>query len=330
MELSDYPKIHQLYHREVHRMKGHQVVVQEKIDGSQISVGRKDGKLFVRSKNQMIDLDNTEKMFADAIAVLKTKKLPEGYVFRGEYLKTPKHNVLAYDRIPKDHIIIYDIEVSDGSNDYLPFTDVIIIAEELGFETVPTYMELPFEDVDQNFIDNWLTYDSILGGQKIEGIVIKCYDLFDSRDKTLMCKYVRPEFKEMNGGKAGKPRRHIVDEIGDRLAIPARFEKAVQQARDACMLVNEPKDIGPLMRILNTDFEEHVDEIKNLLYANFRKDIMRTANRGFPEYYKAKLLTDSGVLGVNYVPCTKCRREIEEHESTDGLCVPCTLENNDE
>ncbi|KKM39578.1 hypothetical protein LCGC14_1564140, partial [marine sediment metagenome] len=33
MKLSDYPKIHQMYHREVHRMKGHQVVVQEKVDG---------------------------------------------------------------------------------------------------------------------------------------------------------------------------------------------------------------------------------------------------------------------------------------------------------
>ncbi|KKL15698.1 hypothetical protein LCGC14_2503050, partial [marine sediment metagenome] len=43
-------------------------------------------------------------------------------------------------------------------------------------------------------------------------------------------------------------------------------------------------------------FEEHVDEIKNLLYANYRKDILRTANRGFAEFYKTKLLADSDVL----------------------------------
>ncbi|KKK67636.1 hypothetical protein LCGC14_2952100 [marine sediment metagenome] len=101
MELSDYSKIHQMYYREVHRMKGHQVVVQEKVDGSQISFGRKDGKLFVRSKNQMIDIDNPDGMFAPAVAVLKTKELPDDYVFRGEYLKTPHHNVLTMTGYPK-------------------------------------------------------------------------------------------------------------------------------------------------------------------------------------------------------------------------------------
>ncbi len=299
MELSDYSKIHQIYHREVHRMKGHQVVVQEKIDGSQVSFGKKDGELFVRSKNQMIDLDNTEKMFAAAVKVLKTKDLPEGYVFRGEYLRTPKHNVLAYDRIPQDHIIIYDIEDGDGSNYYLDPSLVEDIAADHGFEVVPTFAETDFCDVNQSFIDICLENISILGGPLVEGIVIKCYDLFDSRDKTLMCKYVRPEFKEMHTGMMGKPGKHIVDEIGEQLAIPARFEKAVQQARDASMLIDEPKDIGPLMRILNTDFEEHADEIKNLLYANFRKDILRSASRGFPNWYKSKLLADSGVLLEN-------------------------------
>ncbi|KKN03280.1 hypothetical protein LCGC14_1109160, partial [marine sediment metagenome] len=57
------------------------------------------------------------------------------------------------------------------------------------------------------------------------------------------------------------------------------------------------------------DFEEHVDEIKNLLYANFRKDIMRMASRGFPEWYKKKLLVDSGVLGVSIETATELARE---------------------
>ncbi len=93
----------------------------------------------------------------------------------------------------------------------------------------------------------------------------------------------------MISGNRGKTRRDIIEEIGERLATPARFEKTVQHLRDSNMLVDEPKDIGVLMRELNRDFEEHVDEIKNLLYANFRKDIIRVANRGFAEFYKAKL-----------------------------------------
>ena len=329
MNISDYSKIHQLYHWEVHRMKGHQVIIQEKIDGSQISVGRKDGKLFIRSKNKMVDVDNPDSMFLAAVNVLRDRPLPDGYVFRGEYLKTPHHNVLDYDRIPKDHIIVYDIEVGDGTNHYLHYTDVIAMSEEHGFESVPFFMKGLYDDIDQDLIDRLMENQSILGGQLIEGLVIKCYDVFDSRDKTLMCKYVRPEFKEMHTGMMGKPGKNIVVEIGERLATPARFEKAVQHLRDSNMLVGEPKDIGILMRELNKDFEEHVDEIKNLLYANFRKDILRVANREFPEFYKAKLLKDSGNLERVTTPCTKCRREIEEHESNGGLCVPCTLETND-
>ncbi len=309
MELSDYSKIHQMYHREVYRMKGHQVVVQEKIDGSQISFGSKDGKLFVRSKNQMINLDDTEKMFAPAVDVLKTKDLPDGCVFRGEYLKTPKHNVLNYNRIPINHIIIYDIEREDGSNDYFDVNAVKSIAYQNGFEAVPTFAETDFCDVNQSFINICLENISILGGPLVEGIVIKCYDLFDSRDKTLMCKFVRPEIREMISGKRDKTRKDIIEEIGERLATPARFEKAVQHLRDSNMLVGEPKDIGVLMRELNGDFEEHVDEIKNLLYANFRKDIIRVANRGFAEWYKKKLITEGGNIGISLDTAIEIARE---------------------
>ena len=331
MDLSDYSKIHQLYHREVHRMKGHQVVIQEKVDGSQISFGMKNGELFARSKNRMIDIENPDNMFGCAIAVLKTKNLPESYVFRGEYLKTPKHNVLAYNRIPKNHIIIYDIETTDGSNNYLPFITVKTVTEEFGFETVPTFAKCLFDDIDTHLIDDLMKNESILGGQLIEGLVFKCYDLFDSRDKTLMCKYVRPEFKEMMGANVGKPRIHIVDEIGGRLANDARFEKALQQAKEEGLIIGEPKDIGPMMRILNIDFEEHVDEIKNLLYANFRKDIMRIASRGFPEWYKARLLTDSGILGVSVETATEVAREtLDQMEPIeDGRTFPALKENED-
>jgi len=278
----------------------------------------------------MVNLDYPDQMFAPAVAILKSKTLPEGYVFRGEYLKNPNHNVLAYDRIPKDHIIIYDIEKADGSNDYVQYMEARTIAQSFGFEVVPTYAVMDFSDLNEAFISICLESISILGGPLIEGIVIKCYDLFDSRDKTLMCKYVRPEFKEMHTGKTAKPRVYIVDEIGERLANPARFDKAFQQADEQGLITGEPKDIGPMMKILNTDFDEHVDEIKNLLYANFRKDIMRVASRGFPEWYKAKLLTDSGVLEKVTTPCIKCQREIEKHESAAGLCIPCHRETPNE
>jgi hypothetical protein len=275
-------------------MMGETVVIQEKIDGSQISFGAKDGVLSVRSKNQDISQHETN-MFTLAVEQIKTADsncmpLPLDFVFRGEYLSKPKHNVLDYDRVPWQNIIIYDIENKDGSNDYLHYDDVTAIAETYGFQTAPTLWTGKYELVTQELIDTLLKTKSILGGQLIEGIVIKCYNRMDSNDKTLMCKYVRPEFKEMQTGqKINKP--GIVEQIGGQLACVARFEKAVQHARDEGMLLDDCSDIGILMRYLNDDFEEHTEEIKNQLYADMKKSIMRVANRGFASWYKEKLIS---------------------------------------
>ena len=290
--LSNYSKIHQIYHRDTARMMGETVIIQEKVDGSQISFGNKRTGMSIRSKNQDISQHETN-MFTLAVQSINTADsrcmpLPLDFVFRGEYLSKPKHNVLDYDRVPKQNVIIYDIEHGDGSNDYLSVDEVKANARSWGFEVVPTLWTGPYEDVNQGLIDELLKTKSILGGQLIEGIVIKCYTRMDSNDKALMCKYVRPEFKEMHTGKKqAKP--GIVEQIGGQLACVARFEKAVQHARDENLLLDDCTDIGLLMRLLNEDFEEHVDEIKNMLYANMKKSILRVANRGFASWYKEKL-----------------------------------------
>lgn len=291
MMLSGYSKIHQIYHRDTARMMGEMVVVQEKVDGSQISFGAKDGVLSIRSKKQDISQHETN-TFTLAVENLKAVHaglpLPDNYVFRGEYLSKPKHNVLDYDSVPAWNIIIYDIECFDGSEDYLEVEAVQEIAEKQGFQTVPTLWTGLYEDLTQEVINELMKTKSILGGQLIEGIVIKCYSRMNSNDKTLMCKYVRPDYKEMHTGKK-QNKLGIIDEIGGRLACKARFEKAVQHARDDGQLLDDVCDIGVLMRYLNKDFEEHTDEIKNMLYANMRKSIIRVANRGFASWYKEKL-----------------------------------------
>ncbi len=314
--LSNYSKIHQIYHRDTARMMGEQVIIQEKIDGSQISFGRKGDDLCVRSKNQGISQHETN-MFTLAVQNIKAiderRPLPDGDVFRGEYLSRPKHNVLDYDRTPAWSIIIYDIEEGDGSNNYLSPSSVKNMCDCYGFEVVPTLWIGPYEDVNQELIDELLKNKSILGGQLIEGIVIKCYSRMDSNDKALMCKYVRPEFKEMHTGKK-QNKLGIVDQIGNQLACKARFEKAVQHAKTDNLLLDDVCDIGILMRYLNEDFEEHVDEIKNMLYANMKKSIIRVANRGFASWYKEKLT----------------RATMEPIEKVDWVYVnqePPTLEN---
>lgn len=300
MSLSSYSKIQQLHHRDVIKMRGELLTIQEKVDGSQISFGVRDGQMFIKSKNHMINTEKPEGMFKLAVENLAGLALPNGYVFRGEFLNRPKHNVLAYDRVPLRNIIIYDIEKGDGSNIYMPYDEVADIAFMYGFETVPTVGYGVFDDItrETELLDKLLDNVSILGGQKIEGLVIKCYDQLSSSDKTLMVKYVRPGFREMNGGKTKIGKADILKEIVEKYNTEARMDKALIHLREQEKITGEMKDIGLLMREFNQDFEaECVDDIKDMLYKRFRKDILRGVSRGLPDWYRNKLLYETTAAG---------------------------------
>jgi hypothetical protein len=283
-------------------MKGQQVIIQEKVDGSQISFGRKlDGFLHGKSHKKQLDMTAPNTMFGPAVASIKRADdkmcmgLAPNYIFRGEYLSRPKHNILCYDRIPKQNVIIFDIEAGDDSKAYFPPDVVRNIASKAGFEVVPTLWKGQYDDVDFDLINELLKTRSILGGNLIEGIVIKCYSQRDANGDTLMCKYVRDDFKEMNGGKKNKTQVDIVNDIGNALAVHARFEKAVQHAIEEDELMGDMTDMGILMRKLNEDFEEHVDEIKTQLYSHYRKQIQRVSANGFATWYKGKLLDQTSM-----------------------------------
>jgi hypothetical protein len=241
----------------------------------------------------MIDVNAPDGMFVAAVEAIKAINLPDNYIFRAEYLNRPKHNVLEYQRIPHNTVIVYDIEKGDGTNDYLPVERVQEVADMYGFETVPTLWMGNYEDITQELIDSLLQTQAYLGKTLIEGIVIKCYGMFDSNDNVLMCKYVRPEFKEMNGGKAGKPQVAVVDKIGGMLNNTMRWLKSVQHLRDDGVLIGDASDIGLLMKELNSDFDEHEDMVKGLLYAEFRKKILCVANAGFAVWYKQRLMEEA-------------------------------------
>lgn len=97
-----YPKIWNVGHPAINELLLDDVVVEEKVDGSQLSLGVFGGELRMRSKNHGLVLDAPEKMFAEAVETgrkLAPLLLPE-HTYRGEYLKHKGHNHLTYDRIP--------------------------------------------------------------------------------------------------------------------------------------------------------------------------------------------------------------------------------------
>ena len=136
MGLPSYPKIFNLGHAALQDLLKDDIIIEEKIDGSQFSFGIIDDELICKSHHKELVLDNAE-MFQPAVdAVLKVgDKLQPNLIHRGEFLAKPKHNTLCYDRIPNNHIIIFDVD--DGNQNYFLPEKKREYAETLGFECVP-------------------------------------------------------------------------------------------------------------------------------------------------------------------------------------------------
>lgn len=285
MILPSYGKVWNLGSPPIDGILDKPLSVFEKIDGSQLSVGIIEGELRARSRNQDISYD-PPKMFAPSLDALKSLPLNPAYIYRGEALAKPKHNALAYERVPMHHFILWDIDL-DHQGRRMEWEDVEIEAARLGLECVPCFCRsalLSFEDVQ-----GFLRKRSILGGP-IEGIVLKTAKRsiwFGEDGKELMGKYVSASFREKNK-VAHDPGKGIIELLCEQYRSPARWAKAVQHRREAGEL--DLPDIGPLMREIKADLlEECRAEIADRLFKHFWPSIERASVRGFPQWFKEEL-----------------------------------------
>lgn len=291
-KLHSYSKIYHLGHKFLADLLKGEVLVEEKVDGSQFSFGLRGEELHFRSRGATIYPETADKLFKAAVEYIVSKKewLIDGYTYRGEVLHAPRHNTLTYGRTPKHNVVIFDIEKDDGQNFLTPY-EKIAEADKLDLETVPAFALGAITDINQ--IKDFLEKESFLGGCKLEGVVLKNYSQFGEDKKVLMGKWVREEFKEIHQGawKGANPSRSDVIELMIKVyRSEARWDKAIQHLRDSGKLQDAPQDIGPLMKEFQKDLlEECAAEIKEKLYEYASPRIMRGAAAGLPEYYKAKL-----------------------------------------
>lgn len=288
-----YPSIYNIGHKAVQPLLDKEVIAEEKVDGSQLSFGRFGDEIKIRSKGREFPIDAPDGMFQRAADVVKElkDKLHDGWTYRGEYLNKPHHNTLTYGRTPHWCIIIFD--VSTGDNEFLPYEEKAKEASRLGLEVVPLLYR---GKLDLERFKELLDKDSYLGNCKIEGVVIKPinYDLFGIDKKVLLAKYVSEAFKEKHNmeWKLGNPSRSdIVALISEALKTEARWNKAIQHLREVGKITDSPKDIGPLMKEIQADLEKEVkEEVAEKLVNYFWPTVVRGAMRGFPDWYKKRLL----------------------------------------
>lgn len=274
------------------------VEVSEKIDGSQLCFGKVGGELHIRSKGAQLYIANPEKMFAQAIDYIEQiqDRLPEGIVFYSEYMNKPKHNTLKYERVPKNNIMLFGVmHISQRFE-----LNIADYADMLDIECVPIIHVGKIGDISE--LMNFMDRQSVLGGTKIEGIVVKNYSrkfLLGGTPMPLMAgKYVSETFKEVHRERWGKEEKTKgrLETFMESFRTEARWEKAIQHLQERGEIENEPRDIGKLIKEIHVDIEaEEIDAIKEFLYKEFKNELRRKASAGVAEWYKKRLAEEAFV-----------------------------------
>lgn len=292
-----FPKIFAIGTTYIKDIFKHDVEVTEKLDGSQFGFGLIDGELICRSKGQILNLENPEKLFTEGVSYIKSikDKLPENIMFYGEYFKKPKHNTLAYDRIPRYHIMLF------GAMNY-PSEEFVVdyhkYADLLNLETVPVIYRGNISSPDM--LKEMLNRTSVLGGAKIEGVVVKNYRqtvMIGGQPIPIMAgKFVSEAFKEVHRGRWGKEetKGSKWENFVSSFRTEARWQKAIIHLEEKGELENSPKDIGKLIPEIQNDItEEEKEYIKEFLWNEHRRELLGSAVKGFPEWYKERLLNSN-------------------------------------
>jgi hypothetical protein len=243
------------------------------------------------SKSVAIYEDNYPAMFKEAVEYVKTLKLdlPKDTYFYCEYLQKEKHNILKYERIPKNHLVLFDCLTNGG---WLDQDGLKMAAEDLGIDVIPTLYE---GEANVEKVRQLLETKSYLGGEIVEGIVIKNYKqtiLLGGNVYPLFTKYVREQFKERHQTEwKVKSPKGAIQQYLEGFKSEARWQKAYQYLRDKGEIEKSPRDIGKLIKRVQDDIvEEEKENIKNELYKMFIKDILRTSTKGIAEWYKDFLI----------------------------------------
>jgi hypothetical protein len=274
------------------------VEITEKVDGSQFVFARIKGEGYIcRSKGKIIPLDYPEKMFQQAVEYITSIEVPEDKVFYCEYLQKPKHNVLAYSRIPKNHLCLFAVSDLSRTKFVMDYSQLLHYAIQLDIDVVP---EITAEVRNIDDLHLLLDRESFLGNVNIEGVVVKNYTqpfLLGGQPIPLMAgKFVSEKFKEVHFSKWSKENtgKGKWETYLEGFRTKARWEKAVQHLAEKGELVNSPKDIGSLVKEVESDIcSENISEIKDFLFKEFGRDLLRNSVRGLAEWYKDRLATRS-------------------------------------
>lgn len=251
-------------------MDAKEVVVTEKIHGSNFRIKVTQEGLILGSRNLTLDGTNTnfsqfmpifEALDSEAIAkefdlplVLGMEVIIFGEVFGAGYAQGCTYKDVHAFRV-------FDIYVDGIPTGY---DNMVEICDRLGFATVPLlYRGKPDYDLFLSLIGkSELTVEKDCG----EGIVIKAYGHYDRGGRPLFAKMVSERFAEAKS--VPKPisaekmaEREVCQHFAESYVTEARVYKMIEQLKEAGLYTGEMKDMQHLIPFLWVDIEKEESDV---------------------------------------------------------------------
>lgn len=278
-EVKKYPSILE-YNKVKEFFNGHLVVVQEKLNGGNVSIIKDiDGNISYQSRRLKIDPNNPIRFFNRFMQWALSEKVQNfiksvsgPIAIYGKTLNIDKLKYQQYEPFVLFEVLVDDIYVVNPDK-------LKLYGEILGCPVAPILYHGMYDNMPEisTFIgkSSFDSRDDFL----MEGVVVKSYYCdrwyyVDGEKRTVFepmiaGKYVRDQFKETKPEK--KEFVDPLDAIAEMFFTPARYDKAEQAVLEQGGDLSIPDHV---MREVMTDiFHEEGDAIKEALYKAYSKSI---------------------------------------------------------
>lgn len=270
--------------------KGEQVVIQEKIDGSNTAIYNDNGTIRYFSRSQELNSEDGLGGFKRWIQEKENKileNLPVGYVLYGEWLEQGKINYnslakqgkiepyYAFDLVKK--IEQRPTEDEGLIREFASISEMREVAEKIGLKTVPEIKVMNFtsyEELKKEYVDN---HKSAIEGTDCirEGIVIKTID-GSKRIKIVADKF--QEVKSIKNTTTKSPYAFV-----DRYITPMRIAKFLTTIG---IDHPTPEDFGVIFKRLDAIADDIIEEEKEQLLNDLSRLIRKQAVEKIKEYVR--------------------------------------------
>lgn len=222
--ITRYQHIERLGHLRVQGLLDGGVIIQNKIDGANLSVFWTERGLAIGSRTQLVSLGkNPDHGFKGAVEFILNnpnyEKLVQEYkwVLRGEWLVL--HSLL-YDKDKMKKYYVFDVQDENGK--YIHPRIYIPILQKFNIDYIPVLTILNNPSVEE--ITTYATGPDEFGAQEKEGIVIKRYNFVNKFGETVWAKLVSADFKVKNktmirATKRDAPEIHFASKITEDVVL---------------------------------------------------------------------------------------------------------------